>query len=183
MKKLIIPIMALAAIVASFASMQNLVNKSNNTYTGYQLQVVINNNTSNVDGSNDNVWFYFDNFIVNSYAPTVNFKNNPNVILPGGDLGLDQYNDVFATHLGTSVTIFNWYLDYALSFNLTFNFGTLYDLADVCGVWYHAQLVSVTNYLCSFVHQTGKNGLRIVINAGGGTGANNANWGLDYYKF
>ena len=183
MKKLIMLIMALATLVASFASVQNSVNKNNNTLS-FQLQVVVNNNTSNVDGTND-VWFYFNNFYLTTYAPSVNLKNVPGIILPSSGSGISQYHDVFATNLGTSVTIFNWNIDSAIFFDLSFNFGTFYK-AGAANFWYHAQLVSVANTPCSFIKQlerTGDNGMRIVISANGGTGANSASWKLLPYKF
>ena len=95
-------------------------------------------------------------------------------------------NDVFTTDKNTTTTLYSMILYSSLDYlTLDFTFGTFY--SPVGAVWYHSQLTLANNYNYNFykayVENDYDNGTKLVINANGGDGANNANWKFQYYKF
>ena len=181
MKKIIMPIMALATVTASFANMQNLTNKKVTNYddTKFQLQLVINNLSQDTLGFPT---LYLDINIndrtYNNDDYTLQNRGNPYF---NKNFVAGAYKDTFRTNINSKVTLYTLSLDPTIKSYATwsFTFGTFTGL--------HYQLTSSPNpytydYYANFLN-TKNNGTRIVINLYGHPGANSANWGLEYYKF
>ena len=180
---------------------QNEMQKS--SLVSFQLQVAINNNTSNVNSNNAKSdpndpnhyfrwdWFYIelsingrayndDDFRINNKSSTIVPENSKN--------GSGSHKDVFATPCYSEAIILSL-INTIESDNIQFTFGTYYDLNKYTipnKIWYHTQLTNANNYNYSLVNQfdnTGDAGAKLVINANGSKGANSANWGIHPYKF
>ena len=194
MKKLIMPITVIATIIASFANMQNLINKKLNDNPTFQLQIIVNNQTSDINGQKifvkKQAWFYLDlsidnityndNNFIHQNINNSDFKSNFHSDLGSGNIY--NYPDVFWTTPSSELTL------YTITFNaiksidntyINFTFGIFADN-------YHYQNTQANNYQYNFrktYFNTKNNGTKIVINANGGWGTNTANWAFQYYKF
>ena len=184
----------LAAIIINSAS---LISKTsnNNVNQKFQLQLIVNNNTWDVNGENvanwpttDIIWFYFDVTIDNiTYddnefvSQNINNSNfNSNFHTGFGTTNVNKYPDIFWTNSNSELTLYTLNLDpSSTNTKINFTFGIFRDP-------YHYQNTYANNYLYDF-HKTysdnKNNGTKLIINANGDWGSNTANWGFQYYKF
>ena len=182
MKKTIVPIIILTTIVTNFVSIQSLNNKKikNNFDESFQLQLVINNSANNIIPP---TYFYLDininNKAYNNSCYILQNKDNVNFLK---NFHAGKYNDTFTTNVNSKIILYTLNLvhlpdSYA---NWDFTFGTFvgnvhYPLTSTHGIYTY-------DYYKNFLN-TGNNGTKIVIDAFGSTGANDANWGIYFYKF
>ena len=176
--------------------MQNKI-QDNTLPVSYQFQFIIDNETSNVsnniDTNNDDnqEWFYLDLSIDGKIYNDDDFKLNDksnNIIPQKEDIDDDSggyHKDVFATPSNSKVTLLSliYNTNFTNAMTIYFTFGTYYLRSSVA---YHAQLASANNYEYNFVNQFVKTryaGTKLIINANGSVGANDASWGFQYYKF
>ena len=180
MKKLIMPIMALATIFASFINIQNLSNRriNKNYWIYYQFRVVINNFTNNV-GIMAVDSFYLDlsvNGVVVNDDDFTNIRKYP-----------ENYNDTFVTEPGTSEIIYTKLIDFgsdARNFTINFNFGILYW---VLGIWYHSQIATSGGFVQKNLEDNlirhNCNGLELFFGVFGGQGTNTGTQKYNLYNF
>ena len=191
MKKIITFIMILATITTSFVDVQILNNKkaTSNDNQKFQLQLVINNQTSDVNGSFMGLadgtvfWYYLDLKIDSTSYYVANFPKTS--LLHTSVKGYDgatlpaEYPDLFWTNSGSSATIFTLNLDpNKTGIVINFTFG----IFEIC----HYQNTYANNYLYNYwkiYSNTGYNGTKLIINSYGGWGSNTANWAFQFYKF
>ena len=156
----------------------------------YQLQLVINNQTEDINGKNINLhpalflaWFYLDikinsiNYNDDSFINNTKKENNNDFHYQNRDY---NYNDIFWTTPNKQTSILTLNLDPRLNqVRLNFTFGIFANQA-------HYQNTCANNYLYDFhktYFDTKNNGTKLIINANGDWTTNTANWGFQYYKF
>ena len=191
MKKLITLIMVSVITITKFINMQNLNNKkiNNNFIPSLQLQIIINNETSDVIGApinifnaNTIIWFYLDITLDDKTYYQSNFNNgsfNTKAYTNDGKEINAPYQDTFWTDMNKLSDLITLNLDpNRTGIIINFTFG-VFD-------GFHYQLISVNNFLYNYngiYINTHYNGTKLIINANGGWGSNTANWGLQFYKF
>ena len=171
-------------LVINKAYWKNLINSKSIIY---QLQLVINNKTTDINGNPIGyadgfiAWFYLDLSIFyldlsingKSYNAT-DFQKSPSFHRSVKDFDGESiqayYPDIFWTNINA--------IKSTNTICINFTFG-IFDV-------FHYQNTCANNYLYNFYKayfDTKSNGAKLIINSYGGWGSNTANWGFQYYKF
>ena len=154
--------MVLATLFASFANMQNLTNKKNtsNSSQSFQLQLVINNRTSEINGAS-NIWifpnpnsfkgyFYLDNLNINGTTYNDDDFINYAIKTTNNDFHFQNrdgdYNDIFWTTPNKETTLIT------LSYNIIPSINTMW-WSFIFGIYvggFHYQNTAANNYQYNF---------------------------------